>query len=424
MAPDRMTSPAARAHRPWLALLFTATLVAAIAGCGGEAKRHPPRLPVTVALAELRDAPYSIVASGTVEARHTAGISSPVGGTLQRVLFREGDDVTEGQALFQLDARPFQAAFQQALAAQARDEAQAVSARSNAERSKALAQQNLIAQQELDAAVANDAAARAAVRADSALVTTARLNLEYCTVRAPISGRTGKLLVHVGDLVKANSPDVPLVIINELRPILVRFAVPQSDLPALMTHRGAEPPVFVNRGGVDSTWTEGRLTFVDNQVDQATGTVLLKAEFANRDASLWPGAFVNARLQLYTEKNACVVPSPAVVNSQNGTFVYVVGTDSTVAVRPVHVERSFDEWSVIGHGLDAGERVVTDGQLRLTPGATVYWHDARATRDAGARAEAGASDVSGGDSRPGGTRPGAGGGARGHGSSATSGGTK
>ena len=356
----------------WLAL---AAVPLALAGCGAEAKRHAAHMPVTVAIAEARDAPYSIAASGTVEARHTAAISSPVGGTLQRVLFREGDDVSEGQALFELDPRPFEAALQQAIATQARDEAQAVIARSNAERSRALSAQNLISQQEMDAAVANEAASRAAVRADSALVSTARLNLDYCTVRAPISGRSGKLLVHVGDLVKANSPDLPMVVINELRPILVRFAVPQSDLPALMSHRDSNPPVFVNRGGADSTWIQGQLTFVDNAVDAATGTVLLKAEFENRDAGLWPGAFVNARLQLYTEHGACVVPTPAVMSSQSGAFVYVVGADSTVSMRPVRVERAFEEWSVITHGITPGERVVTDGQLRLTPGATVYWRD-------------------------------------------------
>ena len=394
-------------------LLALLSIASVLWGCGGETKRRAPHMPVSVAIVEKRDAPYTIAASGTVEARHTAAISSPVGGTLQRVLFREGQDVEEGRALFQLDARPFEAAYQQAIATQARDQAQAVTARSNAERSRALAAQSLISQQELDASVANDAASQAAVRADSALVATAKLNLDYCTVRAPISGRSGKLLVHVGDLVKANSPDVPLVVINELRPILVRFAVPQSDLPALMSRQDSKPPVFVNRGGADSTWIEGQLTFVDNAVDQATGTVLLKAEFPNRDGALWPGAFVNARLQLFTERGACVIPNPAVVSSQSGTFVYVVGADSSVAVRPVIVERTFDEWSVIRHGLEPGERVVTDGQLRLTPGAMVYWRDAtagaRAGRDSGAQAPVNSAT---------------GGGSRGPGVSATGGGTR
>jgi multidrug efflux system membrane fusion protein len=392
--------PRPRFARAAFALSLLLAFAATLGGCAGEAKRHAGRMPVTVALAEQRDAPYTIMASGTVEARHTAAISSPVGGTLQRVLFREGDDVDEGQALFQLDARPFQAALQQAIATQARDEAQAVSARSNAERSRALAEQNLIARQELDTSIANDEAAQAAVRADSALVSTARLNLAYCTVRAPIGGRSGKLLVHVGDLVKANSPELPMVVINELHPILVRFAVPQSDLPNIMRHRDEQPPVFVNRTGADSLWIEGHLTFVDNAVDEATGTVLLKAEFPNRDGALWPGAFVNARLNLFTEKNACVVPTPAVITSQSGTFIYVVGTDSTVAMRPVHVERSFDDWSVIADGVKPGESVVTDGQLRLTPGAAVSWKSRSFVATAPSSPAAGARDAAGGDPAP------------------------
>jgi len=376
--------PSTRPLRP----LFIMSLLALVAGCGDEGKRHAAHLPVTVAVAEKRDAPYIIMASGTVEARHTAAISGPVGGTLQKVLFREGDDVTEGQPLFQIDPRPFQAALDQAIASQARDQAQAVSAHSNAVRSEALAEQSLIAKQDLDASVANDEASQAAVRADSALVATARLNLEYCTVRAPIAGRTGKLLMHVGDLVKANSPDLPMVIINEMRPILVRFAVPQSDLPALMSHRESNPSVFVNRGGSDSTWIEGHLTFIDNAVDQATGTVLLKAEFENRDGALWPGAFVNARLHLFTEHDMTLIPSPAVVNSQSGTFVYVVAPDSSVSMRLVHVDRAYDDWSVIRDGLEPGERVVTDGQLRLIPGSTVYWKDAVGAPSSGAAAAA------------------------------------
>lgn len=390
MTPDRRPGRAPRAIAPVLSLAALIAMLA-LAGCGVETKRHAPHLPVTVALAEKRDMPYVIQASGTVEARHTAAISCPVGGTLQKVLFREGDDVREGQPLFQIDPRPFEAALQQAIATQARDEAQAVSAHSNAIRSQALAEQNLIAKQDLDASVANDQASRAAVRADSALVATARLNLEYCTVRAPIGGRSGKLLVHVGDLIKANSPDLPMVVINEMQPILVRFAVPQNDLPAIMMHRATNPPVLVDRGGTDTTWTEGRLIFVDNAVDPSTGTVLLKAEFENRNAALWPGAFVNTQLQLFTEHDVIVIPNPAVVNSQAGTFVYVVGADSTVAMRPVKVDRSYQDWSVIRHGLEPGERVVTDGQLRLIPGSIVYWKDAPA---APAPAQAGSAPSS------------------------------
>ena len=177
-------------------------------------------------------------------------------------------------------------------------------------------------------------------------------------------------------MVKANAPDAPLLTINEVSPILVHFAVPQSELALVQRYQAARPTTWVTRPGADSTAIEGRLTFVDNAVDASTGTVLLKSEFPNRDAALWPGAFVNVRLVLFNERHAIRVPAQAVVNAQSGTFTYVVKDDSTVAVRPVKVSRSADEWSVIGTGLVAGERVVTDGQLRLTPGSRVTWKDA------------------------------------------------
>jgi len=182
-------------------------------------------------------------------------------------------------------------------------------------------------------------------------------------------------MVHVGDLVKANAPESPLVTINELHPILVRFAVPQSELPLVQRHEDAQPKTWVSPPGGDSIGVEGRLTFVDNQVDGATGTVLLKSEFENRDALLWPGEFVNVRLSLFTERNAIRVPAAAVVNAQSGTFVYVVKADSTVDMRPVKVARTAEEWSVIANGLAPGERVVTDGQLRLSPGSRATWKD-------------------------------------------------
>jgi len=344
-------------------------------GCGANAPRRAPRMVVAVARVEERDTPYAILASGTVEPRQTATLSSPVGGVLQRVRFREGDEVREGQPLFQIDPRPFESALAQAQGVLARDRAQLSVAQTNVQRAEALIDQKVISSQEYDNSRATAEAARATVHADSAALVAARLNLEYSTVRAPISGRTGKLLVHVGDMVKANAPDSPLLTINELSPILVRFAVPQSELPRVQRYRATRPATWVTHPGVDSTAIEGQLTFVDNTVDAGSGTVLLKSEFPNRDAALWPGAFVNVRLVLFVERHAIRVPSPAVVNAQSGTFVYVVNADSTVTVRPVRMSRTADDWSVISEGLTAGERVVTDGQLRLTPGARVTWKE-------------------------------------------------
>ena len=371
-----------RAERIAPVVLALALVLAA--GCGGAAQRRVPRPVVAIARAEQREAPYTILASGTVEARQSATLSSPVGGILQRVMFREGQDVRAGQPLFQIDPRPFQSALDQARATLARDRAQARVARANADRAHALMEQNLISQQEWDTARSTSEALDATMHADSAAAANARLNLEYTTVRAPIGGRTGKLLVHVGDLVKANAPESPLVVINELSPILVRFSAPQSELALIQRYRSARPPVWVTRPGADSSAIEGHLTFVDNEVDAGTGTVLLKAEFSNRDAALWPGAFVNTRLVLFVEPHAIRVPSPAVVNSQSGTFVYVVLADSTVVIRPVRVSRSVDDWSIVAQGLKPGEQVVTDGQLRLSPGARVTWKESAAA-DANAR---------------------------------------
>lgn len=354
---------------------LAATLAALISGCSAGQTRKIPRAVVSVARVEERDMPYIIQASGTVEPRHTATLSSPVGGVLQRVMFREGENVREGQPLFQIDPRPFESALSQARGVLARDRAQWTVAQAEAQRAETLIQQKLISQSEYDNARSTADGLAATVRADTAAVDAARLNLEYSTVRAPINGRTGKLLVHVGDMVKANAPDSPLLTINEMSPILVRFAVPQSELALVQQHVGTQPLTWVTRPGSDSTAIEGHLTFVDNQVDAATGTVLLKSEFPNRDAALWPGAFVNVRLVLFTERRAIRVPSTAVVNAQTGTFVYIVNPDSTVAVRPVRMSRAADEWSVIADGLKPGERVVTDGQLRLTQGARVTWKE-------------------------------------------------
>jgi multidrug efflux system membrane fusion protein len=285
------------------------------------------------------------------------------------VAFREGSEVTEGQVLFQIDPRPYQAALAEAEAVLARSRAQAETARLDAERAGALAAQNLISVDELQRKRAAATASFATVSADSAAVLVARLNLSHATVRAPIAGRTGSLAVHEGDLVRANDVATPLVTINRIRPILVRFTVPQADLPEVRKAGRQAPPVQIAPGEQDSVWIGGRLAFVDNAVDAASGTLLLKAETANRDGALWPGQFVRIRLQLFEQGNATVVPAAAVTSSQQGTYCYVVKADTTVEVRPVTVQRTWRDLAVIAQGLTAGETIVTDGQIRLSPGA-------------------------------------------------------
>ena len=343
----------------------------ALAGCGdGSAARgaRGGRSPVSVAEAVERPVPFVLTAAGSVEARESANVGSQVGGVVTRVAFREGQEVRAGQVLFELDARPFRAALDQALAALARDRARAEIARLDAERARNLVGQGLLSQAEWDQKRADMEALAATVAADSAAAATARLNLEFSSIRAPISGRTGRQLVQAGDYVKPATSE-PLVTIVQASPVRVRFPIAERDVPLLLEHR-RDARVQVT-GAAGGTVVEGSLAFVDNAVDPATGTLLLKGEFANRDGRLVPGQFVDVRLVLYTEPRALVVPAQAVSMGQQGAYVYVLQPDSTVAMRPVELARTADSLAVVSKGLRTGERVVTDGQLRLSPGARV-----------------------------------------------------
>ena len=351
------------------------TVVAALAlslalGCSRKGAGAPSRAPVTVARAEQRPVPYEIGATGTAEPRRTASVQSQVSGILTHVAFREGDEVAPGQLLFQVDPRPFQATLEQAKAMLARDHAQAQSAVADAERYAELVKQDYVTKSDYDAKRAAAEALQAAVRADSAAVASAQLNLEWAAIRAPIAGRTGRLLVREGNLVRANAAD-PLVVINQIRPILVRFAVPQKHLGDIQRYRQHQLPVFASPSQADTVFSEGVLTFVDNSVDTSTGTVLLKGEFPNRDNSLWPGEFLSVRLQLYIDDKALVVPAQAVMTGQQGTYVFVLNQDGTARSQPVTVERPAGAYTVIAQGVRPGDEVVTDGQVRLVNGAPV-----------------------------------------------------
>ena len=339
-------------------------------GCSHKGAGGALRVPVTVARAEQRPVPYEIVATGTAEPRQTVAVQSQVTGVLTRVAFREGDEVAPGQVLFQIDPRPFQAALDQARAMLARDAAQAENAALDATRYAELVKQDYVTKQDYDAKRANAEALQAAVRADSASVANTQLSLEYATIRALIAGRTGRLLVREGNLVRATASDT-LVVINRIQPILVRFAVPELHLPDIQRYRKNRLPVLVSPSKEDTTVSEGVLTFVDNSVDTTTGTVLLKAEFPNRDSALWPGEFLSVRLRLYVEQQALVVPGQAVMTGQQGTYVFVVNQDGTARSQPVTIERTAGAYAVIGQGVQAGDEVVTDGQVRLVPGAPV-----------------------------------------------------
>ena len=345
-----------------------AVLVYAL-GCSRGRAGGPSRVPVTIARAEQRAVPYEITATGTVEPRQTVSVQSQVTGVLTDVGFREGDDVETGQVLFRIDPRPFQAALEQAQAILARDVAQAKNAQLEADRYGELVKQDYVTKQDYDEKRATADALVATVRADSAAVANADLNRGWATVRAPISGRTGRLLVRPGNLVRANTD--PLVVINQIHPILVRFAVPQQNLAEIQRYRRNRLPVLVSPSKQDTAFNSGVLTFVDNSVDTTTGTVLLKAEFANGQNALWPGEFVNVRLQLYVEEKAIVVPSQAVMTGQQGTYLFVVNQDGTAQAHPVTVERTSGTYTVLSQGVQSGDQVVTDGQLRIVSGAPV-----------------------------------------------------
>jgi multidrug efflux system membrane fusion protein len=328
----------------------------------------PGAVPVTVASVTRKTVPVQLRAIGNVQPYRTVSVRCEVGGQLQHVGFAEGEDVRKGDVLFVIDPRPFEAALRQTEAALEKDQAQARLAEADVHRYERLFNKGVIPRQQYDQFQATYQTLTASVAADQAAIETARLQLNYTTVHAPIEGRTGSLLVHLGNLVKAN--DTVLVVINQIQPIYVNFAVPAQYLPEIKRYMGGGLRVDARpkEGGPAAS---GRLTFIDNAVDQTTGTILLKGTFQNEARTLWPGEFVEALLSLTTQANALLVPSQAVQNGQAGQYVFVVKSDSTVESRAVTVSRTLDQQSVISSGLAAGETVVTDGQLRLAPGAKV-----------------------------------------------------
>src|SRR5258706_4230413 len=354
--------------------------LAGTTGCGSRTGGAQPKVPVSVARVERRALPYELNATGSVEPIRSVDVLPQVNGTILKVHFAEGDEVAPGQVLFEIDPRPYQAALQQAEGALLRDLTNAIAAAREAARYKTLATTNTVTAEDYEAKQSAADAAAAAVRSDSASAAIARLNLEYATVRAPIGGRTGRLLLHEGNLARAGSD--ALVSIVQMRPILVRFPVPATNLPALRQRAGQQLTVIALAAQDSASALRGVLSFVDNQVDTTTGTVLLKARFSNHDGALWPGEYVTVTLVLCMQNDAVVVPSQAVMQGQQGTYVFVVNNDGTASTQPITVERTLDSLSVIA-GVPAGTLVVTDGQLRLTPNSKVDIRGGPTTETAG-----------------------------------------
>jgi membrane fusion protein, multidrug efflux system len=349
---------------------------------GGRGRGGEGPVPVLTTVAVTKAVPISVAAVGSAEAISSVQVRSQITGRLAGVHFNEGEEVRAGQPLFTIDPQPFQVALDQATAVLARDTAQANNAQAQVERFENLFQRGLIPRDQYETQMATAAALKATTAADQAAVAAARLNLQYSNIAAPASGRTGALLVHEGDLVQANG-STPLVIINQLSPVYVTFSVPGKMLDEIRRYQRSAPLTVTARtaGSEESSIATGRLTFVDNAVDAQTGTIKLKGTFANADRSLWPGQSVDVTLLLTTEADAIVVPSVAVQPGQQGTYVWVVEQEQA-QMRPVTVARVDGDESIVASGLKVGEVVVTDGQLRLTPGARI------ATRDGGRTAGA------------------------------------
>ena len=354
-------------------LVLTLALIA-IAGCShGPTDTFGEReaVPILAAKVVQKTVSDSIRAIGRVEAFSTVDVKAQINGQVMQVHFRQGQDVKQGDPLFTIDPRPFQAALEQAQANLAKDRAQYRQAAADERRYATLLKQNVSSRQQYDQVEATAAALSASIQADEAAVQTARLNLEYTEIRAPIDGRTGDLLVHAGNLVKPDA-DTAMVVINQVHPVYVAFAIPEQKLPDVREFMAEHKlAVQVSLPGQQGPVESGELSFIDNSVDAKTGTINLKGEFANTDARLWPGEFVNTTLVLRDHPGAILVPSQAVQTGQQGSFVFVVQPDMKAAIRPVVIGESIDNQTVVTSGLKPGETVVTDGQLRLIPGAKV-----------------------------------------------------
>jgi len=356
--------------------LLLSTAVAAAACSDSQAVQPqqngpPPAVPITAAAAVRKAMPLEVSVIGTVEAFATVAVRAQITGELTSVNFHQGEDVQAGQELFALDRRPLEAAVQQATANLERDSAQAANAKVIMQRYEDLVQRGIVSREQRDTSRAVVAALEGTLAADRAAIENAKVQLQYATIRAPIAGRTGALMVSVGNLVRAND-QTPLVTINQVTPIYVSFAFPEAALSDVRRYmaRGA---LRVEAGPAtgDGPRAVGRITFVDNAVDQTTGTIKIKGTFANEDRTLWPGQAVNVVVRLATDSAAIVVPTLAVQTGPDGTYVYVVKDDKTVELRPVIVARAAGPETVIKQGLAAGDVVVTDGHLRLVPGSAV-----------------------------------------------------
>lgn len=329
-------------------------------------------VPVLAAQAVQKDFPLEIRAIGNVESHATVAIKARVTGELQKIHFKEGQDVAKGDLLFTLDSRPLEATLREAAARLGKDKALAAKAEADNQRYEKLVQGGFVSQEQYDQIRSNLSSLQATVLGDEAAVESAKLQLGYTAIYSPISGRTGKILIDQGNMIKANDDNKSLVVIEQIQPIYVSFSVPEANLPQIMERmKGRDLVMNAMTDGSGTGAEKGRLSFVDNSVDSKTGTIRLKGVFDNRERRLWPGQFVNVALILGSLQNVVTVPSQAVQTGESGLFVFVITPENAVQLKPVKTGKSYGGETIIESGILAGERVVTDGHLRLTPGATV-----------------------------------------------------
>ncbi len=363
-----------------------ASLALLVAACGGyagwqhratanvaaeTAPTPAPAIPVSVVTAQRRDVPIYLTGLGTVQAFNTVTVKTRVDGELTKVAFTEGQDVKAGDLLAQIDPRPFQAAYDQALAKKVQDEANLANAKLDLQRFADLATRNFAPKQQVDTQRAMVAQLEAQIQGDQAAIDSAKTQLDYTTIASPLTGRTGIRLVDQGNIVHATDT-TGLVVVTQLQPISVIFTLPESELASVQSALKSGPVrIFAMDRDNDKQLAEGTIAVLDNQIAQTTGTLRIKGTFPNKDGALWPGEYLNVRLLARTAPNVVTVPPSALQRGQNGYYAYVVKPDSTVETRPLKVGQVSDGVAIVDDGVSAGEQVVTAGQYRLQPGARV-----------------------------------------------------
>jgi membrane fusion protein, multidrug efflux system len=361
----------------WLVLTLCLIVLFSLSACA-DRKNDPAKtkrdrvVPVVVSTVEEKTVPVQLAAIGNVEAFATVAIKARVTGELKEIHFREGQDVAQGSLLFTIDPDPFVADLKKAQANLAKDIALSQKAEEDLKRYSELVKNDYISREQYEQSVTNLEALKAQIKADQAAVDTARLQVTYCSIRAPITGRTGNYLADRGNMIKANDDNKNMVVINQIRPIFVAFSLPEQHLADIKKYSAAghlKLKALVSKS--EAHPEEGRITFIDNTVDRATGTIRLKGTFPNKDRKLWPGQFVNVVLDLTSQTNALVVPAQAVQTGIEGQYVFIINPDLKAQVRPVTAGRSLNGLVVIEKGLQAGEKVVVDGQFQLVSGTKV-----------------------------------------------------